>query len=413
MSDNATDDPVTFTFPAYRLGEFIDKIGKANRRLEGIAQFTFTTEEHLVEKTDKDSGTTVFVPFVTATMTSPLRLTIGDYTFVASLVAEEAGITVHTAPGESLAGWTRPDVDDTHCDHCETNRFRTRLYIVRDNRTGDLLQIGHSCLAKFTGIQPKGLWALTFDEELTGWVAKDSEGQGFSARDSHASIAKVLGMAFAFSDEGRSYISRNAAEAGVGEATGSEVKAAIFFPPRRPSSRDPRVQADWEAWMAKRDKGFEYAKDEALIADILKAAETISTDSDYGQNMAVIVAGEYVSYRNVGTLASLVAVYAREKELAVERARSKPAATEYLGAVGDKVKDLALHVKTVRYWEGDYGTTTFIIGRDDAEHVIVWKASKEIDLEPGDTLHLKSATIKAHDEYKGTLQTVLTRARIA
>jgi hypothetical protein len=405
-----------WVIPAYRVEEFQRIVERANRKLEGKAEFLFKYEEpHMVEQHDKESGTTVLVPFVTVTLASPFRLAIGNFTFIASLIPEEAGVTVHTAPGQSLDGWKRPALEDfNRCDHCGLKRNRSRVYIVRNDDTGDLVRLGHNCIAKYTGFSPNGLWALEFDRELDRLAEEPSEGfGGWSSRDYGATLAAVLGMAFAFSNEGKRYVSKAASEAGVGAATSGEVRAALFFPPRPPQrSRDVRAMEEYRKWMKLRDKGFQYAKDEALIADILAAAETLTPGTDYADNMHTIVAGENVSGRNVGILASLVAVYARNKELAEER-KLEPAAKGFLGEVGDKLRDVTLKVKTVRQWENDFGVTTMIVGRTEDQHTVVWRASREIDIEPGAILNIKSATIKAHDEFKGVDQTVVTRARIA
>ena len=48
---------------------------------------------------------------------------------------------------------------------------------------------------------------------------------------------------------------------------------------------------------------------------------------------------------------------------------------------------------------------------DDSGNVIVWWASTTVDwLQEGDTVDI-TATIKKHDDFKGTPQTVLTRVR--
>ena len=49
------------------------------------------------------------------------------------------------------------------------------------------------------------------------------------------------------------------------------------------------------------------------MAEVKAAADSLNSDSDYGQNMNIVLAAEtgFVSSKNVGTLGSLVSVYHR------------------------------------------------------------------------------------------------------
>lgn len=418
----AVPEPLVLNIRAYRREELDKKLATANGRLAraGIDQQFVAVYEPYEKKVRRGGvelpdgtlfgGVEMVEDWLRVTL-SDFSISTGHYTFVAALVAEEAGYTVHSAPGQNLDGWKRPPVDDIHCDHCNLKRDRKRLYIIRDERDGSLAQIGHSCIELYTGIKIKGLWALEFDKELRGFGEDDDLGGGGS--DYRAPISAVLGMAFAFSDEGRSYISVNAAEAGVGAATGGEVRCALFYPPTRPSSRHPEAQRQYEKFIATMRRGYEFAKDEALVADILAAAETLKPGTDYADNMHVILAGEsgYVGQRNVGILASLVAIYAREKELAVKREQDKkaPPAKGFLAPVKQRVKGITLALTTVRQFEGHYGWTTLLIGRTPEQHIVKWFASGQHNYEPGDTITLTAATVKAHEVYEGTDQTVITR----
>ena len=98
MTNTATT--ATYSFPAARLGEFNGIIEKANRRLaKAGATALFAPSVTLESRTETtESGIEISVEYAVATLDT-LRLSLGDFTFVASLVPEEAGYTVHTAPG--------------------------------------------------------------------------------------------------------------------------------------------------------------------------------------------------------------------------------------------------------------------------------------------------------------------------
>lgn len=105
---------------------------------------------------------------------------------------------------------------------------------------------------------------------------------------------------------------------------------------------------------------------------------------------------------------------AREAE--EKRIREQKAISQYVGEVGDKIDmDAVLDHRAwfeIPSFRG-YGTEikyiyTFRNAHGDA---LVWKTSKGMDIENGETVHLKG-TIKEHSEYDDEKQTVLTRCKV-
>lgn len=399
------------SFAADRLPEALKLVGKASKRLVKAGGPAFDPIVSApFDKIMVEGGVQIAVPYVTLTLES-LKLSIGDFTFVAALVPEEAGWTVHAAPGQSLDGWKRPDKDEwPACDHCHTDRKRVRVYVVRDDRDGKLIQLGHSCISLYTGIEPKGLWALGFDMVLEEFAGRDEGGFGGGGRDYGVRIDEVLALSFAYSQGGRAYVSKARADEWGKEATVDLIRCHLFSPPKAvsPGSRGYEAYAEYQDACAKASE-----VDEALLGAIKASADTLKAGSDYGDNMAIILAAEsgYVSRRNVGVLASLLAVYRRGLEQEESR-KAQPAAQGFLGEAGAKLKGLEITAKVVKVWEGHYGMTTFLVGSTDDGHTVTWKASGARGWEPGDRIKITSATIKAQEVFQGTDQTVITRARV-
>jgi hypothetical protein len=398
------------SFAADRLPEALKLVGKASKRLVKAGGPAF--DPIISAPFDKimvEGGVQIAVPYVTLALES-LKLSIGDFTFVAALVPEEAGWTVHAAPGQSLDGWKRPDVDEwPACDHCHTDRKRVRVYVVRDDRDGKLIQLGHNCIQLYTGIEPKGLWALGFDMVLEEFAGRDEGGFGGGGRDYGVRIDEVLALSFAYSQGGRAYVSKARADEWGKEATVDLIRMHLFSPPKAalPGSRGYEAYAEYLEAGAKAA-----AVDDALLAAIKASADTLKAGSDYGDNMAIILAAEsgYVSRRNVGVLASLVAVYRRGLEQEESR-KVAPAASGFLGKKGDKLKGLEVTAKIVREQEGFYGPTTWMVAKTDSGHEVVWSASGARNWEPGDRIKIGSATVKDQKVYQGVDQTIITNGR--
>lgn len=394
--------------PSYKLDVFKAKIAQANKRLAkagldarfeiSYADFEVKNNVAHVDHSVISNHAAVYVcePWVRATLTGPLTLRHGHFTFVARLVAEEAGITVHSAPGHELSGYSPRG--DNACDHCEVERSRTRLYLVRDDRDGSIIQLGHSCIELYTGVSPKGLWALTFDEELACFT-RDDLGGGFGPRHYGAPVDVVLAYAFAHSDKGRSYVPSGMYSQ---TSTVSKVRTSLFV------DINKLHDADREYYRAKAAEAAGHLADTDLLAAIKSSVCGTAADSDYGRNLRVLLAGESVSGKNVGILGSLVKVYARQQQIEAER-NAHPVVAGFLGDVGARIKDITATAKTVVYRDGDWGTTTFLVAIADDGHTIVWKAHKALDIEAGQRFTIAAATVKAHDTYKHIDQTVITR----
>lgn len=390
-------DTRAWEIPAYRLPAFMAKFEEANAKLAraGLeARFEVSYSDFQV-RCDGD-GPAVYEPWVRAELAGPLTISHGHFTFVARLVPEEGGITVHSAPGQELGGYT-PHGDDS-CDHCRVNRNRVRLYLVRDERDGTIIQLGHSCIELYTGVAPKGLWALTFTDEISDFARAD-RGSGFTPADYGTAVDTVLAYAYAHSDKGRAYVPTSSFEE---TPTVSQVRTSLFG--RIDRLREP----DRSHFIAKAAEAATYLADTDLLAAIKASVTSTSTDSDYGRNLRVILAGETVTGRNVGLLASLVKVFARQQELEAAR-KPRRRVAGFLGEAGERIRDISATAKIIRYSEGDFSTTTWLVAVTDDGHTLVWRAAKCLDIEAGDRFTMAAATVKGHDNYRGIDQTVVTR----
>ena len=84
--------------------------------------------------------------------------------------------------------------------------------------------------------------------------------------------------------------------------------------------------------------------------------------------------------------------------------------SEWIGTIGDKI---AATVTLVRkgWCNNRFGGSNIYTFRDANGNEIVWFTSVLMDKEVGDTFNIK-ATVKAHNEYKGKKNTVISRAKI-
>jgi hypothetical protein len=186
-------------------------------------------------------------------------------------------------------------------------------------------------------------------------------------------------------------------------ATADDV-LAYLIPPKRPDAK----YREWKAARAPNQEDIELAR---------KALEYAQTDlrarndlNDYLYNLSVACSQGTVTSKLAGITASLIAHYVKEVERRTlnEFMAKKLAASTYAGTVGKHHIFLGCKVLQVIQIDSDFGTSLLHKMVDSEGHALTWFSHKD-SLGVGAEVNLV-ATIKKHEEYKGTKQTVITRA---
>lgn len=101
----------------------------------------------------------------------------------------------------------------------------------------------------------------------------------------------------------------------------------------------------------------------------------------------------------------------RERSLIKQRENDE-IVNEFLGEIGDKL-ELPVTLKSIRFIDGDWGTTSLYSFVTDDGHLVKWFSTRVV-LKDGDVDKAITilGTVKKHDEYNGTKSTILTRCRV-
>lgn len=409
----ALRDAATYDIPTWGRKAALAKIDKANKRLAraGIEQRfePIWAEPRNVTRTRPD-GSEVIYEVQTLTLNHPV-LAYEGWEFVASLDDTGNGMIVRSRPGAELNGW-RPEAQ--RCDHCGKFRARTETYVVRNVETGELLQVGSSCMQNFLGIRPNGLWAIGFDP-----LAEDEQEDaddlfvswgGASKRDEMHSTRQVIAAALILTRDGREY-----RPADFEASTSSAVKDVLWGYGGTSEEQQARARL--------RQQVAELAAS-PKVDEVLAAVAAMKAGTDYADNMRMLAGAEAVGYRHAGLMASAVKVWAKQQESqAVEKAT--PPKEGFLAEVGTQLKTLrtrdgragvAVTVNKVFY--GSYfdpfgyerPNTTLIMRTEDGQ-TLRWRASTGLDLNFGDQMLLTGGSVKGHSQYDGHDQTDLQRVK--
>jgi hypothetical protein len=328
------------------------------------------------------------------------RPIVAGWRFAAVIEATPAGNLLRKSPDFDGDLPVRFRNCTSECDHCNTVRQRSETFVVH-NDAGEFKQVGRTCLQDFTGAADPAAWIAKYQFErsladLAGW--DDGEG-GYGHASAAVLVPAFLAMVAAQVRTVGYMSSAKARESFMPVmATGDEV----FFGATNKSEEKRGLYAD-----AVTDE------DRALAADAITwvQSDAVGEVSDYIHNVRIYAASEVVETKGANTLASLVPAY--RKHLGIKAAKADKL-NEHLPSVSVKqrVRDLELTLVAEHSFDTMYGTKWILRFEDAAGRCVVWKTTSPGEgYKTGDRV-LLTGTVKDLGEYKGTMQTELTRCKV-
>lgn len=406
---NTTTTAHTWTLSPSEAAATAERVAKINKRLTkrgytGLVELT-VGEPYTVTETDETDEDGVSVDTVVVDIALSGRpAQYAGWQFVAAVdtIGEGTGASfvLRCAPGMEATADERAILAPYACQHCHTIRNnRVYTYLLRNAESGESIQVGKTCMADFLGVPVVPTMFTTSD------TLADEIGGHISGSAPEFAPEYVVAVAIAMT-QGRGYVSAAKAAEQDTASTASMVSNFLYTPKAR-----ARFVEDFPA-LANPDT----AAAAQMIADVLAAPAA----SEYISNVRAALRGATVNPRHIGLVASTVVAHHNITEDAEERAEREAAkaareaakdAITYAGEVGDKI---TLTGRIIRHqWVStQYGTSALVIV-ETGEHVakLFTSARWADDVAEGDTITV-TGTVKGHQEYEGTRQTVMTRARV-
>jgi len=401
-----------------RVERAVKRLEAANKRLEraGMEGFTWQVnarEEDTVPRVGGFNGITDYIDVVDLIVDYP-QVKTATHDFVGSLTQEDSGMITRLSEGTELGEW-RPR--ESYCDHCGTNRKRNFTVIVRDHETGEYSQIGSSCVEGYLGVDPAHLFSLNFDplgDEKDEPVTYGKYGPAFHV-EHKADVRKALAIAFIVSNDGADYKRRGDWWHGIpsernkaDNSTYSSVVAGL---------RDVEEGHPDYTWIKEvQERATARLNDGSIDEFIAEVLNDEKETGEYFQNLKVLLSGEQCYFRNMGALVAAVSVYhRRHRAKQVLESNKTFKVNEWLGKPEDKLTDLKAKIERIRFTENPYngGRTAIVTMRLESGHEVTWFASTPPDASEGDSVEIKSTTIKKHGEWQGMKNTVITRTKLS
>ena len=311
------------------------------------------------------------------------------------------------------------------CEHCGRSRRRNRTFMLRNDESGALLKVGKSCVRDFLGYNPERIiQQVKWLEDLAKWGGSDGPVDGDNEpryRDHRGQyfhdVAEVVSLSCAVVRE-HGYVSRKAANTSYEDgdvktrASTSDQVSHWMSDLNDPAKRYSAWEMRFHPTLTKEDN----EKADKVIAEVLEI-ENRGVDGTYQHNLLNIAKSGVATPKEFGFTVSMVTYAERQWGVQAERKAKAEAERQnwlnstWVGVVGDKVE---LDVTLVRYKNlaSDWNVTHLFKFTDSDGNSITWFASRGQDLNVGDSCHIKGK-VKAHNEYKGRRETVLTHCKIS
>lgn len=413
--EDEQDYRAVYTIPESSYPEFARRIEQANARLAraGVDErFEVERESRVIHR---DDGT--FVSVIDARLSSP-RISAGDWEFESVHERAENGGVVNYYQTDSAS---REPVTDMGCEQCGVKRHRGKVYRVRNRETGEVKQIGGSCLSIFTGIKPEGLWSLTYQPDMEDLeYSEDYETGGFHWNSSAVASDRglILATIRAVAANDGKFISKK--NAGYNEKPTSEVVKGSYV---ALTTEEPTAEENEEI-----DAVLSYVRDLG--------------DDDFQQNMKTLFApsedgNSYIGAKHFGIATYAVESRRRDIARAAERAEREKQnagkAKSYLAPPKAKLSDLRKQMKkegkddTIRarilsvnagtprsYGYGPETVPQHVTMMTSEGNIVYWRASDHISFSAGQDVAIDSGTVVENrvSDYNGDYETVITRARL-
>ncbi len=317
----------------------------------------------------------------------------GGWRFVATIdhAGGEGMNIIRAVPGESVPMAYRTSA--AGCQHCRLQRDRRETFLVKNDQ-GNEVQVGRSCLVDFTGHPSAEQIADLAARYADLFTELDEENFGEGGRGGGEQlVARESFLAFVAQDiHDFGWVSKKVAGEDYSER--------------------PKIPTATSAWnQATARTGYRPPRAEAVerAREVLQWAEAIpsNTSNDYLYNVKATLAKEAFRNRDAGIAASAVASFQREGEEQKKRADVR-AQSAYFGKIGERER-VRVTVEKVIAITGEYGVSYIHLMRTPEGNIAKWKTGTE-RLDEGKEYDFV-CTIDAHDDYKGTKQTVLKRCK--
>lgn len=309
--------------------------------------------------------------------------------------------------------------EKSYCDHCKTRRFRKNTFLVYNTETGEIYQVGSTCIKDFLGHSaPSFPFFSKMMKELEDIDLKDYSG-GYGGKN-YVNLREYLAHAAEIIARDGFIGKQKAYEQGA-TPTAHIVTNAFF-------EDNPLKKVHIS------NESYELADNVIEWGKKLQDREHLN---DFLYSLSVLFNNEILEMRADGLATAAVFAYKNEMGLLEQKkAGHNPKNSEYFGEA-KKRYEKELKLNKILEFDGHYGVTYFHVFYDEDDNQFVWYGTKMLEvyesaewsdgvvntvgkdgkkyhvrpMENGEKAKIKF-TVKKHKEYNGIKQTVIKNCKL-
>lgn len=325
---------------------------------------------------------------------------VNDWVFVAAIDFHENGNIVRKCGNIEVEVPERYYTSEPVCEHCNTKRRRKDAYIVMNTVTGEFKQVGRSCLKDFTcGLSAElvAQYIAAFDTMIegeavaAGWHAVEY----LDAKEYLQYVVECINHFGFYGTQSERPTKSRAYEYMMANA------GKIYVPKHLEQLLREMEEVNFK---------YDTTEVKEVVEKALAWIAEQNEDNNYIHNVKVLAQQQYITYKDLGFIASLISTYNKAMKIEQKRKQQQEADSKstFVGNVGDRITVDIESIECVASWDTQFGIT-FVYKMVDANgNVYTWKTGKSLENKKSTV----TGTVKEHNEFRGTKQTELTRCKV-
>lgn len=375
----------TYEIPIQLFEDFEKEIKKLNSKAKklNIQEIKYNKLENIIFKRNKD----IEVPCYIVEVEQEEQIKLQDYIFVAKL---EKNI------GDTFIYFGHQDVPKEQknikiCQHCNSNRQRKHLYILRNHLNDKYITVGKSCLVDFIGhanADKIAEYFQKFKDIANNYNVEDINDYNSFNQEIY-SLNQVLRVSCA-SIESRGYFSV--------DYDGLTTKEHVIYVLNN-------YVEDKEARKVMNNAMNLDSEKIELIKEIILSQKN---DNDFIINLKFLIKDECINKNMIGLACCIPKVAQNIIEKEKQKRFNKE--SNYIGVIKEKVELNVVFDTQILINSYYYGDAYMYFFYDEDFNVVIWKTDRLKKFNKEEIFKMK-ATVKSHEEYQGIKQTFVIRPK--
>lgn len=394
-----------YSIPEINEESFLKKMAQVERKFNkyGLSICVVKGEEYFdtVEIDEQEE----LVKYIKYEIVGADLLQLSGYTIVAEIEAGELGTRIVRYRSNILLPETF-DTSNFHCDHCNSNRNRKKIYVLQDTDTKEFIRVGSTCMKEFTGISADIIASYyTILGDISEFTSIESN------VPKYYDVKEVLIIANQVINN-LGYVSKYDAYIESKLSTSEIVEDVLDYILDRKQGERCINNATYH--INKYAINVQSKSDSNAVDDYVEIIHSSVVEDDnlseYMTKLYGLVSGKFCTKQDLGILCSGI-VSAKQIKLRKQKEAEKSSQPEsnYVGTIGEKLNFLG-NIKFITVVNSMYGNSRLYEISDDSGNIYKWFYSGYTQIDDGK--YNITGTVKKHSIFNGVKETLLVRCKL-